>query len=194
MQSAEIIEKTRPPLSNHRAAPSAPTADDNEIAAIHSSRAAKNLTVAKVEQAQAPSHSANNATGNPNSYSDQVRSQAMAPDRQPQSLSAQQLVPTAPKPVQLSSDNPPLLVQPKAKNIHLRSGPGMIYPVVGNADEKAKYIVTDWNDRWFKVLPQTGANAAQNSAQNNAQANEEIAGWIRTDSVQVVPASGNGTL
>jgi hypothetical protein len=108
----------------------------------------------------------------------------MAPERQPQSLSAQQPAPTAPHPVQLSSDNPPLIVQPKAKNIHLRSGPGMVYPVVGNADERAKYIVTDWNDRWFKVLPQS-ANAAPNG--------EEIAGWIRTDSVQVVPGSSNGT-
>jgi hypothetical protein len=185
MQSGEIIEKTRPTLSNHRQAPSASSAlsgDDNEIASIHTSRAAKNLTVAKVEQAQPPSHSIGNYP-NPNNYTDQVRSQAMAPDRQ-------QLIPTAPKPVQLSSDNPPLLVQPKAKNIHLRSGPGMIYPVVGNADEKAKYVVTDWNDRWFKVLPQAGANAAQNGAQNGT----EIAGWIRTDSVQVVPASNNGTL
>lgn len=168
MQSGEIIEKTRPTLSDRRPASSA---NDNEVATVHTARAAKSVTVAKVDSAQP----ANNSAG----YSDQVRSQAMAPDRQ-------QLVPTAPHPVQLSSENPPLIVQPKAKNIHLRSGPGMVYPVVGNADEKAKYVVTDWNDRWFKVLPHSGTSPSQDG--------EEIAGWIRTDSVQVVPAANNGTL
>jgi hypothetical protein len=171
MQSGEIIEKTRPTLSDRRQAPA---------------RAEENDTVAQTQHAITPVAVAKVAQAQPHAgYSDQVRSQAMAPERQPQSLTAQQPAPTAPHPVQLSSDNPPLVVQPKARNIHLRSGPGMVYPVVGNADERAKYIVTDWNDRWFKVLPQS-ASASQNG--------EEIAGWIRTDSVQVVPAASNGTV
>ncbi|MFL5815494.1 MAG: hypothetical protein ACJ763_18100 [Bdellovibrionia bacterium] len=163
MQSGEIIEKTRPTLSDRHQAPA--RAEESDTVA-QTSHPITPVAVAKVAQAQ------------PNTgYSDQVRSQAMAPERMP--------APTAPHPVQLSSDNPPLVVQPKAKNIHLRSGPGMVYPVVGNADERAKYVVTDWNDRWFKVLPQS-ASASQNG--------EEIAGWIRTDSVQVVPAATNGTV
>jgi hypothetical protein len=102
----------------------------------------------------------------------------MAPERQPQaSHGVTQPIPTAPNPVQLSADNPPLIVQPKIKNTHLRAGPGMVYPVVGNADEKARYVVTDWNDRWFKVLPQVPTGNQQT---------EEVAGWIRTDTVQVV--------
>lgn len=168
MQSGEIIEKSRPTLSDrserHTSAPYENAVVQNNRTNeenVAPARPMNTTPVAKV--AQNTAHSAG--------YSDQVRSQAMAPERQ--------LIPTAPHPVQLSSENPPLIVMPKAKNIHLRSGPGMVYPVVGNADEKSKYVVTDWNDRWFKVLPQAPGTNLQNG--------EEIAGWIRTDSVQVVP-------
>jgi len=170
MQSGEMIEKSRPTLSDR--SPASMSSHEDAVArnnhdelntANPASGAINTIPMAKVAQARAQTQES--------AYSDQVRSRAMAPERQP--------IPTAPHPVQLSSENPPLIVQPRAKNIHLRSGPGMVYPVVGNADERAKYVVTDWNDRWFKVLPQSPGNA---------QNGEEIAGWIRTDSVQVVPA------
>lgn len=108
-------------------------------------------------------------------YSDQVRSQAMAPERPPERVQTS----VTPKAVQLSTENPPLIVQPREKNTHIRSGPGMVYPVVGNARENVKYVVTDWSDRWFKVLPQEPAKARN-------VASEEQTGWIRTDAVQVL--------
>ncbi len=165
MQSGELIEKSRPTLSD-RHPESIRENDESSVSRAHASNNPNNpaaTSSARIDSTSIAKVSHTQTAG----YSDQVRSQAMAPERQP--------IPTAPQPVQLSRDNPPLIVQPKAKNIHLRSGPGMVYPVVGNADEKTKYVVTDWNDRWFKVL-------SQNS--------EEIAGWIRTDSVQVVPSQG----
>jgi hypothetical protein len=189
MQSGEIIEKSRPTLSDRS---ERHPASSHENAIAQNNRVNDRANDQANEASSAPVHAIapsagtklaqngaplaqNTAQNQSAGYSDQVRSQAMAPERQ--------LVPTAPKAVQLSSDNPPLVVMPKAKNIHLRSGPGMVYPVVGNADEKAKYVVTDWNDRWFKVLPQVPGANTQNG--------DEIAGWIRTDSVQVVPVASN---
>jgi hypothetical protein len=192
LQSGELIEKSRPKLSNRRPSTLDSSAvsesprhiDEPTVAQANKANAAPvapsqapTQTLA-MAQAQVPGHTASHASP----YSDQVRSKAMAPERQIQTQVAHQPAPIAPQPVQLSSENPPLIVQAKAKNIHLRSGPGMVYPVVGNADMKTKYIVTDWNDRWFKVLPQTPAGPSPA---------EEIAGWIRTDSVQVIPAANS---
>lgn len=79
-----------------------------------------------------------------------------------------------------------LVVQPKSRSADLHSGPGSLYPVLGMANPAGSYVVTDWNDRWFKVLlPKQGILNSTKLAQKTAPRTA----WIRTDLVQVVPAA-----
>jgi hypothetical protein len=83
--------------------------------------------------------------------SDQVHEQAMAPVRM--------------------SSGAALIVRPKEKGINLRQGPGMVFGVAGAANENEKYVVIDWSDRWFKVVPEAPEGKTAGPK-----------GWIRTDS------------
>jgi hypothetical protein len=88
--------------------------------------------------------------------SDQVHQNAMAPSRE-----------VAPTP-----ELAPLLVEAKVKNASLRSGPGLEYRILGYATPDLKYTVSEWNDRWFKIIVNTGA--------------EKQTAWIRNDLVRLV--------
>lgn len=107
--------------------------------------------------------------------SDQVHSQAMAPERP----NIESRVITL-KSLEAPTEEPPLVVKPKGKTLYVRSGPGLNYPVIGFVKENSNYIVTDWSDRWYRVLPQVSEPPEPGAPQ------QELDGWIRTDSVRVV--------
>lgn len=109
--------------------------------------------------------------------SDQLHSQAMAPERPLPESGAITL-----KSLREPTEQPPLIVKPRGKTLYLRSGPGLEYPVIGFVNEAKNYIVTDWNDRWYRVLPQVDEVPIAGSPR------QELDGWIRTDSVRVVQA------
>jgi hypothetical protein len=83
---------------------------------------------------------------------DEVHQNAMAPAR-----------PAAPEAAKL-------VIQAKISGVKLRSGPGLQYPVIANAETNLSYPVADWNDHWFKiVMPQDQSFA-----------------WVRNDNVQLI--------
>lgn len=109
-----------------------------------------------------------------NAVSDQLRQNAMAPVRE------EPIAESIAEPVSTAS----LVVQPKANNAKFRSGPGTLYPESGSADASQRYVVADWNDRWFKVVLK---------GQLDAKGMPQTA-WIRTDMVKVVPVRDGETL
>ena len=88
---------------------------------------------------------------------DELHQNAMAPAR-----------PAAPEAAKL-------VVQATISGVKLRSGPGLQYPVVANAETKLSYRVADWNDHWFKiVMPQDQSFA-----------------WVRNDNVQLISSDSS---
>jgi hypothetical protein len=61
----------------------------------------------------------------------------------------------------------------------IRSGPGLDYPVIAYAKPDQRYLITAWNDRWFKIKVQNGVAAV-------AVAVSRAEGWIRNDLVQLI--------
>jgi hypothetical protein len=109
---------------------------------------------------------------------DQLHQNAMAPVRNPEPLT-----PAASQAPAPGLGTATLVVQSKAKNADLHSGPGSLYPTVAYAEPTQRLLVADWNDRWFKVvLPGEEHNTAAKT------------GWIRTDLVQVLPAKAGEKL
>lgn len=111
--------------------------------------------------------------------SDQISHSAMAPVRP--NAPAESEAPSSS--ASLTKGSASLIVQPRAKNADLHSGPGSLYPIVGIANTAQHYLVTDWNDRWFRVILRE--NAAKEASKPPKMA------WIRTDLVQVVPAGSD---
>lgn len=72
------------------------------------------------------------------------------------------------------SESAPLVVQPINPEAVLRSGPGHEYAVIGTAPTTSKYLVSDWSDRWFKVVPVNQKDSAQAKP-----------AWIRNDLVRI---------
>jgi hypothetical protein len=99
------------------------------------------------------------------SISDQLRERAMAPTREPQLTDA---APTITN----------MLVQTAISNAKVRSGPGIEHELVGIADPETRYVITAWQDRWFKIQPKANAAAAV--------APPQIEGWIRNDLVRII--------
>lgn len=66
-----------------------------------------------------------------------------------------------------------IMVQARVKNASLYSGPGMQFQVIGVADPKLRYEVTDWNDHWFKIIGEPRDPGTPQA-------------WIRNDMVQRV--------
>jgi hypothetical protein len=103
---------------------------------------------------------------------DRVNQRAMAPTRgNPPSRAA-------PGAATLDLPNTALVVRTRIKNATLRAGPGLEYPIVGQADAELRYFVADWRDRWFKI-----------SLPSAAPSGERVA-WIRNDLVQLL-TNGN---
>ena len=96
--------------------------------------------------------------------SDQLHQNAMAPVRESEPVKAVTATPAA--------DLAPLVVQAKVKNASLRAGPGLEYKILGYATPELKYIVSEWNDRWFKVII--------------SSEQEKRTAWIRNDLVRLV--------
>jgi len=67
-----------------------------------------------------------------------------------------------------------VMVRIRANNVKLHTGPGLNFPVVGIANNDIRYLVTDWNDRWFKIKAQVATNGAADTA------------WVRNDMVQLI--------
>jgi hypothetical protein len=88
---------------------------------------------------------------------DEVHANAMAPSR------------TAPA----SAASAQIQVELLTDTAHIHSGPGMKYPVIGTADNKRKYAVEEWRDRWFKIKLESPAPAKT--------------AWIRNDMVRLSP-------
>jgi hypothetical protein len=113
---------------------------------------------------------------------DQVRDRMMAPVRQPMPSAAKMEEPeeyeeemeelTAVTP-QISS----MMVRVPIDKAKIRSGPGLDYPVIAYAKPDQRYLITSWNERWFKIKVQTAA-ATVAGARNE--------GWIRNDLVQLL--------
>lgn len=101
--------------------------------------------------------------------SDQISQSAMAPLRAPEALPA----PQAPMP------QGSLVVRSRLKKVNLHSGPGIHFPIVAKAGQEQEYLVTNWNDHWFGVVPKEPLTK-QGSTQ------PKIA-WVRADMVQAVP-------
>ncbi len=120
--------------------------------------------------------------------SDQVRARAMAPIRQMQPEARTPEPRIAPKPEARIEAEPELtgvaptitnmLVQPAIANAKIRSGPGIDFSLVGIADPETRYVITAWQDRWFRIKPKTAAAAAIPAPQ--------IEGWIRNDLVRTI--------
>jgi hypothetical protein len=133
------------------------------------------------------------ATGN--RISDEVHGQAMAPTREVLAVPGTQSQPQAQPPAlpqippqalaQASPARPAtanpignrqMRVQARGIETKLRSGPGAEYPVIGTTS-RGRFLVMDWNDHWFKVVPE-GVTTAQAKPM-----------WIRNDMVQVISAA-----
>jgi hypothetical protein len=69
---------------------------------------------------------------------------------------------------------PALFVKIRSSKANVHSGPGMQFPVIGKATPDVKYVVEDWNNRWFKL------------SLHSRDLKKGI-GWVRNDLVQVLP-------
>lgn len=67
----------------------------------------------------------------------------------------------------------PIRVKLISANISLHSGPGMQYPVVGVGNPAQEYWVTDWRERWYKIIPKDKKDAS-------------LAAWVSNDKIQVL--------
>jgi hypothetical protein len=99
--------------------------------------------------------------------SDQIHQRAMAPVRD-----------EAPAPQNL-------VVQPRIRRAAVRTGPGLEYPIIGLAQPNARYLVSDWSDRWFKVVIENPSQALQQPASALIAGRGRITAWIRNDLVQL---------
>ena len=64
-----------------------------------------------------------------------------------------------------------LRVRPRNESINLRSGPGLEYGVIGTATRNDTYVVSDWDDRWFKIV---------------LEASRQRIAWVRNDMVEII--------
>jgi hypothetical protein len=113
---------------------------------------------------------ASNQKTNPNVITDQVQQSAMAP------LKAALALDTS-----ASAARPDgITVKLRTKQANLYSGPGTNYPIVGTAMSETQYFVSDWNDRWFKLIQRNGPSVIN-------------VGWIRNDLIQILPAGSAGS-
>lgn len=113
---------------------------------------------------------------------DEVRHNAMAPERTSEEAG---VVVVDGSFAPADSPQPSVLVvKPKVENAHLRAGPGAFYPLLGKVNLKSRYLVMDWNDRWFKIAIQT--DPTQKTTAKTA--------WIRNDLVQIIRALPNEKL
>jgi len=81
---------------------------------------------------------------------DEIHQRAMAPER------------VAPEEI--------LKVRISVEDANLRSGPGLDSPVVGLGDPTVTYRITQWQGRWFEVVPEQAATLGVNGP-----------AWIRND-------------
>lgn len=75
-----------------------------------------------------------------------------------------------------------MYVEPVLRDVKLRSGPGLQYPVVGIAEMSEQYRVLGFRDRWFHVVPVVPSPTKPKHA------------WVRNDvikSVQSARAAAN---
>ncbi len=115
---------------------------------------------------------------------DQVQHSAMAAIQNP---------PPAPEEHKINTQS--LLVKIRNKRVNLHSGPGIDLPVIGVALPGTNYIVTETNDRWFKLLlspNKLNQNSGQKFALNVGQDSNQRSGWIRNDYVQILSETPQG--
>jgi hypothetical protein len=79
---------------------------------------------------------------------------------------------TTPKTSAFSLPSHAFMVKVRLSRANLHSGPGAEFPVVGEATPNLQYLVSDWNNRWFR-LTTTGHDS-------------RTVGWVRNDLVQVL--------
>lgn len=124
--------------------------------------------------------------------SDQVNQQAMAPVRLqneieefqkngPGILEMKQALENERKneaPANLKSESarslPGLIIQAKTKGVKLHTTPSVYSEVIGVANPTANYLVTEWNDRWFRVL---------------IKGKPHLTAWVRNDQVHLISHS-----
>ncbi len=162
---------TPPPAAAHASAP-APVSGTASTTAVATGAAPASTPVAvpasgnEVVQAPsmapaiAPSKLAS-ADPNRNVVTDEVHARAMAPARTEDEAEKDALP--------LADDK--MKVELLADNVHIHSGPGLKYPVIGQASNQRKYAVEEWKDRWFKISLQNPGGAKT--------------GWVRNDQVRL---------
>jgi hypothetical protein len=96
----------------------------------------------------------------------EIKTQLAAPERQTPNTTAN----TSPA----ASQFPGMVVRPKSSQTLLRQGPGDQFKELGFANPELQYIVTEWKDRWFKVIIQDSRQTA----------------WVRNDQVVLTPVAG----
>ena len=104
---------------------------------------------------------------------DQIEQKAMAPERAPEPIVVQTQTqePAVAEP-QTTINSAPTLVEGKQtvsvtirdREVNLRTGPGLTYPVIGKAQEGETFQVIDWEDQWLKVQVDDPKVAASDTA------------------------------
>ena len=108
------------------------------------------------------------AADSPKEITDQLHQHAMAPSfKQDEPGEAQQN----------------MAVETRTARVILRAGPGQSFPVVGVAQPQTRFRVSDWNDRWFKII-------VDQQPLDNVPTESPRVAWVRNDLVQLV-SSGN---
>lgn len=103
---------------------------------------------------------------------DQIEQKAMAPERAPEPIPVVAPEPVLPAPQQPVVTSAPTLVEGKQtvsvtirdREVNLRTGPGLTYPVIGKAQEGETFQVIDWEDQWLKVQVEDPKIAASDTA------------------------------
>jgi hypothetical protein len=103
---------------------------------------------------------------------DQIEQKAMAPERAPEPVATQAPVQIQEPAETVTQTTPPTLVEGKQtvsvtirdREVNLRTGPGLTYPVIGKAQEGETFQVIDWEDQWLKVQVEDPKVAASETA------------------------------